>query len=159
MKRFKHVDLNITCSPFFQEVCLFAVQSMADTIGSVSSGGDSGYCEFISFIVNCSDFPSHKKTVGMAMQLFYDAQTELMKSQQLFDATIRFIFKYLLDDSIGLMAAQTFSGIIKGLGLNDAIDTFKFVANFFVINIQTIKRDEVLDELIQGVFSFALNLR
>lgn len=73
--------------------------------GTIGESGDSRYASFISFIVSSNDFPSHKKTVGMAMQLFYNAQAELMKSLQLFDATIRFIFKYLLEDSIGLMAA------------------------------------------------------
>ena len=102
-----------------------------------------GQCEenfgfFFEFIVNNKDFPEHQSTVKMAMQLFYNAQTELAKNIALFDSTIKFIFKYILDINLGFMSAQTFSGIVKGVGPTDAIETFKFVGQFFIENLEKI---------------------
>ncbi|EAR84878.1 hypothetical protein TTHERM_00600700 (macronuclear) [Tetrahymena thermophila SB210] len=142
------------------EVCLFVVQTMAENMfPGPLEGNDENYTYFFDFIVNNNEFPAHQSTVSMAMQLFYNAQVELTKNPQLFDSTIKFILRYLLDDNLGLMSAQTFSGIIKGVGQNNYIETFRFVAQFFVQNINKIVRQDVMDEFIQGVFGFALSLK
>jgi hypothetical protein len=61
---------------------------------------------------------------------------------------MKFFLKYVLDDRLGLIAAETFTGIIKEVGPNDAIETFKYAGTFFVENIDRIKQGRVLDELI-----------
>jgi len=66
---------------------------------------EDNYVFFLNFIVNNKEFPAHQSTVKMAMQLFYNAQSELTKNINLFDATIKFILKYILDDSLGFMSA------------------------------------------------------